>query len=108
MLYFNERRKNDRIPMIRPAKMYDPRARRYRPGCTHNVSVEGALVEIRGGEYLSPGDCIEVCIDWPAEARVMPRSQMMPVTVVRTGFTEDGLPLLGVRFAQDIHIPQAA
>ena len=108
MPYISERRHNERLRMVRPAKLYDPRGRKYRPGCTHNVSSDGALVEIMGGEYLMPGDLIELAIQWPHETPLAMRDRMVNATVVRTGRTEDGVPLLGVRYSDSRPIPQAA
>jgi hypothetical protein len=57
-----DRRGSERVDMVRPLKVYDPKADRFFPGRTSNVSAGGALLCIRRSMPIQAGDRVDVGI----------------------------------------------
>ncbi|MHB1155992.1 MAG: PilZ domain-containing protein [Phycisphaerales bacterium] len=108
MPYIYERREDERYALARGMKLLDPRAQRYRPGRTLNVSASGALVETRGGEHLPAGQPIRLAIDWAGSAKLMNRGDLIDATVVRHDGRGGETSLLAVRFNQRLSLATAA
>lgn len=63
-------------------KVYLPAARQYVPGQTSNVSVGGALVELRTARPLGIGDTLSIGVSWGAGA-LLRDEQLVGGRVVR-------------------------
>lgn len=108
MPYIHERRVDERFDMTRGLKLFDQRAQRYRPGRTMNISASGALMEMRGGEHLLPGQQIELAIDWAGSARLMHKGQLIGATVIRHDARHDKASVLAVKFNHRLSLARAA
>lgn len=80
-----DRRGSERVDMVRPTKVYDPRADRFFPGRTSNVSAGGALLCLRRSLPVSVGDRLDIGIaglDGPDDEPLR-LAQMRSARVVR-------------------------
>jgi hypothetical protein len=102
-----ERRRSERRPIVRPAKLYDPRGRRYLSGLTLNVSSHGLLMTVRGGEYLPAGAELRVAVA-ARESSVLRRDRMARVKVVRNEGRYAGSAVMAVQFAHPLPLRVAA
>jgi len=94
-----ERREQDRLSLSRPVKIFDPKANRYIPGCTTNVSQSGALLNIPQPLLIKPGDTVYVGIALKRREGLLLSNEMIEAQVVRCLATEDDQTHLAVRFA---------
>lgn len=65
----NERRTSERMQVVRPAKVFDPRAQRYHAAQTCNISAGGALLKVQRTLPVFSGDRVEVMIEAEEEVR---------------------------------------
>jgi len=79
-----ERRHSIREPIVRPAKVFDDRGRRFLAGLTLNASSGGVLLTIKGGVDLPEGAPVHYAVAWTDQQNVINHEQMSPATVVRT------------------------
>ncbi len=98
-----DRRSDARVDLEVPCKVWHPRAMRFLPGTTHDLSRNGASVTLRSGLPLQPGERIRVGLPAQAGAIVRSGSDLIEGTVVRTS-TSEGRVLVAISFdgaAQD-------
>ncbi len=65
----SERRTSERMQVVRPAKVFDPRAHRYHAAQTCNISAGGALLKVQRTLPVFSGDRLEVVIEAEEEVR---------------------------------------
>ena len=87
-----DRRAHARMAVARPAKVLLPRAQRYVPGRTLNVSVNGALVEVQTTRAPAEGESIGLAIAW-SDAVVLPTSSVVEAKVIRRTIDGDKVTL---------------
>ena len=92
-----EKRLQPRQAMTRQVRLRDRRSQRPRPAILRDLSDGGALLEIRGLEYLSVGDRIEVAADFQTDHVRLARGRVAPAVVVRRCGTEV-TPMIGLKF----------
>ena len=105
-----ERRQHSRAAMRRDAKLYDPRARRYLPCATCDLSQGGALVELAAPWPAPVGSHLLLGLPHDRKAgAVVAHTDMMEVEVVRSLGTPQGRQAVAVRFihAQDVAVVPA-
>lgn len=79
-----DRRTSPRISAAHAAKVFDPRAQRYHPAQTCNVSASGALLKVQRSMPVMSGDRLDVAIDADdATRRVLALGDFVPSRVVR-------------------------
>lgn len=79
----HERRRFPRFDRQCPVKLYQPSARRYRGGCTANLSAGGALLELANPTHLTPGEPIELVVDTDQQSAVVASDGLRRARVVR-------------------------
>ncbi len=103
-----ERRSEPRTITTAPVKLFDERARRYRPARTIDVSTGGALIEVAGGMSLHPGDRVDLAVDLHDRLPVVRQEDLVPAIVVRTQDASATTRTVGIRFVQRQAIALAA
>lgn len=103
----HDRRAHPRLQTQRPVKVYHPLSRGYSLGETIDLSSGGAMLMVNTGRRLLPGDEIDVAIVWDRRA-VIPRTELVPVTVVRVAARSDERQAVAVRFRQRLGETAAA
>jgi c-di-GMP-binding flagellar brake protein YcgR len=98
-----ERRRFPRLATAVGAKVYDERARRYRPARTVDVSAGGLLLEVAGGAALHPGDRLDIALNFDDRLPVVRKEDLLPAIVVRTADSHAASRTVGLRFIE----PQA-
>lgn len=89
-----DRRKHQRHPIERPAKLFCPKSGRFLAGRTQNISEGGVLVEVDAGETIESGDSVLMTVAF-GDRFIVPMSELVPCSVIRvkrTG-TEHGATL---------------
>jgi hypothetical protein len=89
-------------------KVFDPASRKYRPGLTVDVSLNGALIDVVGGVHSHVGDELMLAIDWTGTRALAPASSMIPVRVTRIKDGEETALRLAVEFEYNQMLPLAA
>lgn len=78
-----EKRRAERVNLVRNVKVYHPTGCRYFAGQTLNVCEGGALLALRHGQYMEPGARVRVGIDWTGQQPVYRHDEMTEARVVR-------------------------
>ncbi|MHC4993476.1 MAG: PilZ domain-containing protein [Planctomycetota bacterium] len=106
----HERRVFHRDALRCPAKVYEPRGRRYHAGVTCNVSEGGALLEVRNGAPCERGQLLGLAVDWAGDYPVMRPSDLEPVVVMHVETREDDptVQYVGVQFTSTQQMPRMA
>jgi len=78
-----DRRKHQRHPIERPAKLFCPKSGRFIAGRTHNISAGGVLVEVDAGETIESGDAVLMTVAF-GDRFIVPMSELVRCTVIRT------------------------
>lgn len=102
----NEQRGTERSIVVKSAKVFDVRGKRYLPAETLNASDGGLLLVVRGGQ-LEEGAAIEVAVDWQAKG-FMRRDQMQAARVVRYEGCYQNQFVTAVAYDKSIALPIAA
>lgn len=92
-----ERRQHGRISISRPAKIYDPRARKYISATTCDLSTHGLLLEISRPVTLRPGDEVFVGIAMNDRQGVLAQKELTEAVVVRAMQRADDHTTLAVK-----------
>lgn len=92
-----DRRQHTRLDLARPVKVYLPQARQYVAGATSNVSVGGAMLDLRSNRPLGIGDYVDVGVQWHSAA-VLRAEQLVQSRIVRVQTRTDGSQRLAVAF----------
>ncbi len=79
-----DRRRDARLMLERPAKVQCLHTGRYLAGRTTNLSSSGALVEINHASLLIPGQRVKVGIAQTSQDVILQAEQMSEATVVRS------------------------
>ena len=79
----HDRRHDQRISLVRPCKVYEPRSGRYVPGSTCNVSSTGMLLRVFRPLSVEPGDRVYIGVSQRRQQGVMRSDEMIEATVVR-------------------------
>lgn len=95
----DDRRAHRRTRVKRPGKLYDPRADKYYPCSTCDVSASGVLLELESSIAARPGDMMQVGIAETRRQPLLRHHTMAEATVVRLLRGEDGRVLLAAEFA---------
>ncbi len=103
-----ERRADRRFAAAVPAKVYDSKARRYRPARTVDLSNGGALIEITGGAGLHPGDRVDMALSFDDRLPVVRQDDLIGAIVVRTAGLSHASRTVGVRFIDKQNLQHAA
>ena len=103
-----ERRIDLRTRTAVAAKVYDERARRYRPAQTVDLSSGGALIEVIGGAALCPGDRLDMALNFDDRLPVVRQDDLIPAIVVRTAGSTAASRTVGVRFIDKQQLKLAA
>lgn len=77
-----DRRKHERHPLERPAKLFCPDSGRFLAGRTRNISAGGVLVEVDGCDPLQSGDEVLMTIAF-GDRFIVPMSELVPCSVIR-------------------------
>jgi hypothetical protein len=108
MVEFIERRANERLRMVRPGKIFDPRLEKYLPCATCDISAGGAFVEVPDGIRFEPGDRFYIGIALTRRQALIPAKEMVEAEVVRSLPTTDGRQGVAMRFLGQDTIAAAA
>jgi hypothetical protein len=93
-----ERRRQERLPLVRPCKIYEPRSEKYLNAITENLSTGGALLTIMRPLDLRPGDLVHVGVALKRRQAVIPANEMIASRVVRCLHNSEGHCTLAVIF----------
>lgn len=104
----HDRRAHRRLLIHHPAKVYDPRAGRYRPAMTRDTSTHGMMLELIGEVRFASGDPVAIAVDWHESRPLIPHGDLIPATVVRVDATEGGACRIAVRFSYPQPLAAAA
>ncbi len=102
-----ERRRFERSPIQRPAKIHHYGTNHYLPACTHDLSSGGILLEIDSPRPLSPGDCIDVLIGWNDRA-FLHEDDRIPARITRVLRSSSPRQIVAAQFDQVIPMPSRA
>ncbi len=80
----SERRRQARLTLAYPVKVWCVETGRFLAGQTHDLSAQGALIEVQNPSLLVPGQRVRVGIAWSSREVVLSRKQMLPGVVVRS------------------------
>lgn len=103
-----ERRRSYRQPIVRAAKVYDPKGDRYLAGLTLNISSGGALLTVRGGADLPQGAAVEVAVAASDDQPLIRRSQMIRASVARSEGRYAGSTVIALAYADRAALRPAA
>lgn len=103
-----ERRRYPRFDRQCPVKLYQPSARRYRGGCTANLSAGGALLELADPAHLMPGETIELVVDTDDSTALVHSDRMRRAHVVRVMGHDAVAQRVAVEFDAVDDVPAAA
>lgn len=78
-----DRRRAVRLMLIRPAKLFDPRADKYFPGRTTNLSDTGVLLTVNRSMPIHTGDELSVGLSRDEFPSVLTSRDFRPSRVVR-------------------------
>ncbi len=92
-----ERRSAERTTLELPCKVWHPRALRFLPGVTRDLSRDGAMLEIRGGAPFRAGERVRVGLPAAAGPIVVRSADLIEGTVVRSS-NEEGHMVLAIAF----------
>ncbi len=93
----DDRRTASRVGVELPCKVWHPRALRFLPGVTRNLSRDGAMLALRGGAPFREGERVRVGLPASAGPIVVRSADMIEGTVVRTT-NEEGQMVVAVVF----------
>ncbi|MFO0827200.1 MAG: PilZ domain-containing protein [Phycisphaerales bacterium] len=91
------RRDEPRVQVEVPCKVWHPRAMRFVPGFTRDLSRDGAQITLRGGIPFEQGERIMIGLPPQAGAIVRSSADLLEGTIVRMAI-EDGRIAVAVRF----------
>lgn len=92
-----DRRRDGRVGIELPCKVWHARAMRFVAGTTSNLSRDGAQVTLRGGVPFSQGDRILIGLSAQGSAIVRRSADLIEGIVARAG-VEEGRVSVAVRF----------
>ncbi len=95
-----DRRRNERITVVRPAKMLNCRSRKYVPVETCNLSQTGALVTLDRSHPICQGDEVQVAIDWSMTPGLITSDELVTGEVVRVSAIDYISQSVAVRFVR--------
>jgi hypothetical protein len=98
MLQDLERRRHERLPLVRPCKLYEPRSRKYIPALTEDLSRSGVLLHVPRILELVPGDLIYVGVALKRRQAVIPGDEMLPARVIRRLQSTSGQTIIAAEF----------
>lgn len=93
-----ERRRQERLPLVRPCKIYEPRAQKYLNALTENLSIGGALLTVMKPLDLRPGDQIFVGVALKRRQAIIPGNEMLPARVIRSLRSSEGFTTIALAF----------
>jgi PilZ domain len=93
----DERRSAGRTQLELPCKVWHPRALRFLPGVTRDLSRDGAMLELRGGAPFRNGERVRVGLPDAAAPIVLRSADLLEGTVVRSS-NEEGRMVVAVTF----------
>lgn len=97
-MHLPERRRDARLDLHRPVKLQCNLTGRFIPARTRNLSVGGALIELRTRTPLLSGQTIRVGIADHDRQAILAHASMTPARVVRS-LAHDGLQQVAIEFA---------
>jgi len=95
-----DRRRHPRVPVEQPCKIHDPHTGKYIAGCTRDVSIGGALIEVPKLLALNAGETLHVGVALKRRQGLIRCNEMIQAAVTRIMHTVDDRTLLGLRFQQ--------
>lgn len=101
-----DRRTSPRIDAAHAAKVFDPRAQRYHPAQTCNVSASGALLKVQRSMPVMSGDRLDVIIDAGEDMqRMLALEDSVPCRVVRVSAIDRFSQAIAVQFNAAADMP---
>lgn len=98
------RRRHERTPITRPAKVYHANSAKYLPACTRDLSQSGALLEINAPRAIEVGDSLEVLVAWN-DRSLLSHTDQVPARVTRVLRTDSPRQFVAVAFATPQAMP---
>jgi hypothetical protein len=95
-----DRRRNERITLVRPAKMLNCRSRKYVPAETCNLSQTGALVKLDRSQPIAQGDEVQVAVDWSLTPGLISSDELVTGEVVRVSAIDYLSQSVAVKFVR--------
>ncbi len=80
----SERRRQARLSLAYPVKVWCVETGRFLAGQTHDLSAQGMMIEVQKPSLLMPGQRVRVGIAWSSREVVLSQKQMLPGVVVRS------------------------
>jgi hypothetical protein len=87
----------DRVEVGMPCKVWHPRALRFFPGETRNLSHDGTSIALRTGVPFKPGERIRVGFPAQAGAMLLRSTDLVEGTVLRSE-TDEGRVIVAIHF----------
>lgn len=95
-----DRRRAERVTVVRAAKVLNCRSRKYAPAETCNLSQSGALVKLDRTHPISTGDEVQVAIDWSLTPGLISSDELVTGKVVRVAAIDYLSQSVAVRFVR--------
>jgi hypothetical protein len=103
----SDRRKWDRVDLVKPAKVFLPACSRFAAARTCNLSRGGALLTIESARPLAPGDPIDLSVFF-ARLPMVPADRMIRGRVTRAQAFDTDRQLVAIRFDEPLEQLAAA
>ena len=92
-----DRREEQRVEIELPCKVWHPRAMKFVPGFTRDLSREGVQITLRAGAVFEPGERILIGLPSHVGAILRRSTDLIEGEVIRAG-VEEGRVEVAVRF----------
>ena len=104
----HDRRREPRVSLTRPCKVFESRSRKYSAGTTCNVSHDGMLVRLARPASVEPGDLVYVAVARKRQCPLLRSADMLEARVVRAVWIGSGECTVAVALTdpwQEAHLP---